>query len=226
MSKNVNTLNLSEPLRNLTSAEIKIDPGDGNLTVDGFSYDSQQLASGTLEYFEKNGMPTWSVDSSNRTPVFVVKAARKGQHWLHLPWAACNGATTWQIHLNPIIPSSVIAHSDGGNIKLDLNGMPVTSVSAETGGGNIDVVLPDPTADLQVAAKSGAGNVVVQVPEDAAVRFRAVTGLGKLIVSPKFAKISNEIYQTPDYERADRKIELTLSSGAGNIIVKEQPRSY
>lgn len=222
MAKKVSTLNLSEPVGNLTSAEIKIDPGDGNLVVDGLTRNDQELASGTLEYLEKIGLPTWSVDSKKSSPTFMVEAARKGQTWLRLPWAACNGATNWQIHLNRQIPSSVLAHSDGGNIALDLTGMPVTNVSAATGGGNIEVVLPDPAEKLIVTAKSGAGNVTVQVPGDAAFKLQGSTGLGKMILSPRLSKVDKDCYQTLDYEQAVRKIDLTLSSGAGNIIVEER----
>jgi len=222
MAKKVSTLNMSEPLGNLRSAEILIDPGDGNLVVDGSSRDGQALASGTLEYLEKNGLPTWSVDQSKLTPIFTIQAAHKGQSWAWLPWSKCNGATTWKIYLNRQIPVAVVAHSDGGNIALDLAGMPVGKVSAETGGGNIDLVLPEPATALEVMAKSGAGNVTVHVPEGVAVRFQGATGLGKLILSPRLAQVDKDSYQTADYEQAGQKINLVLNSGMGNIVVGEQ----
>ena len=222
MAKNVLTHNMSEPLGSLTTADVNIDPGDGNLSVDGFTRDEQELASGTLQYIEKNGLPSWSVNTSSRPTTFTVKAAGKGQSWLRLPWSACNGATNWQIHLNRQIPSAVTAHSDGGNIKLDLNGMPVTRVSAYTGGGNVEIILPDPVAALSVTAKSGAGNVVVQVPGGIAARIQATTGLGKLIMDPRFSKIDKDLFQSPGYDNADKKIEMTISSGAGNVIVEER----
>ena len=166
--------------------------------------------------------PRGSVDSSNQPTTFTIKTAGKGQPWLRMPWAACNGATNWQIHLNRRVPTSVNAHSDGGNIKLDLSGMPVARVLAETGGGNIEVILPDPAAAISVTAKSGAGNVVVQVPGGIAARIHATTGLGKLILSPRFSKIENGIYQSANYDQADRRIEMVIGSGAGNVVVEER----
>lgn len=222
MAKNVLTYDLAQPLKGMTSAEIIIDPGDGNLTVDGATRDEQELVFGKLEYLEKNGEPIWSVISSDNLPACSIKAARKGQPWLHLPWAACNGATTWQLHLNRRIPTSVIAHSDGGNIKLDLSGMPVAHVSAETGGGNVEVILPEPAALLKVEAKSGAGNVTVQIPRDVAARIQASTGLGKLIMTNRFYKIDNGSYQSPDYDEAEKRIEMVISSGAGNVVIEER----
>lgn len=222
MAKNVLTCNLLETLGNVDMADVNIDPGDGNLAVDGLTGNERELASGTLQYLEKNGLPTWSLDTSKRPNRFTIKAASRGQSWRRLPWASCNGATNWQIHLNCRVPSAVNAHSDGGNIKLDLNGMPVTQVSASTGGGNVEVILPDPGAVLNVTAKSGAGNVVIQVPGGIAARIQATTGLGKLMVSPRFLKIEKDYYQSPDYDKADRKIEMIISSGAGNVVVEER----
>ncbi len=222
MAKNVLIHNLLEPLGRITEADVAIDPGLGNLEVDGITNNEQELASGTLQYLEEKELPTWSLDTNNQPPTFTIKATGKGRAGFRFPWAACYGATNWQVHLNRRVPSTVNAHSNGGNIKLDLNGMPVTRVSAETGGGNIEVILPDPAADLSVTAKSGAGNVVVQVPGGVAARIRATTGLGKLILSPRFVMIEKGCYQSPDYDLADKKIEVTVSSGAGNVVVEER----
>ena len=135
------------------------------------------------------------------------------------PWSACNGYTEWQIHLNPTVSLDITAHSDGGNVKLNLAGMTVARVTADTGGGNMDLVLPDIAADLSVTAKSGAGNVVIHLPGDTAAKIHATTGLGKVIVDSWFTKIDNNTYQSPDYDGAANKVEITASTGAGNVIV-------
>lgn len=223
MKKNVLTQNLSEPLDFITSAIVEIDPGDGNLIVDGSISNESELASGTLQYLEKNGLPTWSVNMSDKPAIFTIKAAIRNQFWMRMPWAGCNSATEWNIHLNRAVPSGIKAHSNGGNIKLDLTGMPVSHVSAVTGGGNVEVTLPDPEAAIRLTAKSGAGNVIVKVPAGIAAKIQATTGLGKLILSPRFSKIENNSYQSADYDRSDKKVEMTISSGAGNVVVEESP---
>src|SRR5512135_784971 len=162
MAKNVLTHNLSEPLGNATVAKINIDNGDGNMKVDGLTGGEPVLASGTLEYLEKLGQPQRTLDTSDGQATLTLKASG-GQTWFRFPWQACNGATTWQIHLNPKVQSDITAHSDGGNVKLNLAGMAVTRVSADTGGGNMDVVLPDNAANLSVTARTGGGNVIVEI---------------------------------------------------------------
>ena len=163
MANNVLTHNLSEPLDGTKTAKVDINTGDGNLTIDRLTRDEQVLANGVLQYLEKQGPPTLTLNAINGEAKFILRGGDAGQPWFRFPWAACNGATEWQIHLNPNVQFDITAHSGGGNVKLDLAGMAVTHVVADTGGGNMDVVLPDNAANLSVTAKTGAGNVTVEI---------------------------------------------------------------
>ena len=242
MVKKVRTHNLSEPLNGATTAKVDINTDTGNLTIDKLAGGEQVLASGTLQYLESQGLPTRSVNTSNGQATLTLRASGAGRPWFRFPWAACNGATEWQIHLNPGVPSDITAHSGGGNVKLNLASMAVTRVSADTGGGNMDVVLPDNAANLSVMAKtgggnvtvvigngiagsntinanSGAGNVVIRLPSGLAARIHATSGLGKVIMDSRFSKINGNTYQSLDYDGAANKVEITLNSGAGNVSV-------
>jgi hypothetical protein len=243
MAKTILTDNFSEPLDGVTAAVVDINVGDGNLTIDRLGGGEQVLACGALQYAADQGLPTRSVATSNGQATLTLSRGSVGRPWLRVPWATCNGATEWQVGLNPTVSSDITAHSDGGNVVLNLAGMAVTRVSAETGGGNMDVVLPDNAADLGVTAKagagnvtvelgagitgsavvnagSGAGNVVVRIPCGVAARIRATTGLGKASVDPRFGKIDSVTYQSPDFNSAADKVEIMVHSGAGNVSVK------
>ena len=219
MAKNMLTDQFMEPLNGARTALIDIHAGDGNLIIERLTSGEPLLVSGTLQYFENQGAPTRSLASNSGQVTFMLRGGRAGQSWFHLPWSACNGATEWQIHLNPTVSSEITAHSDGGNVKLDLAGMAVTRVSADTGGGNMDVVLPDNAANLSVTAKTGAGNVVVLVPSGIAAKIHATSGLGKVIVDSRFGKIDGNTYQSSDVDSAANKVEITVHSGAGNVSV-------
>ncbi len=242
MTKNILTHNLSEPLGGVTAARVDINAEDGNLTIDKLTGGEPMLASGTLQYLENQGLPIQSVNVSDGQATFTLRAKSSGRPWFRFPWAACNGATEWQIHLNPAVSSDITAHSGGGNVKLDLAGMAITRVSADTGGGNMDVVLPDNAANLSVMARtgagnvtveigsgttgsstlhadSGAGNVVVRVPNGIAARIHAASGMGKVIVDSRFTQIDGATYQSPGYDTAADRVEITVKSGAGNVSV-------
>ena len=216
---NVLTHNLSEPLNGATTAKVDISVGDGNLTINRLTGGEQLLAGGTLQYLEDQGQPSRTLVSSLDQATLTLKASGTGQPWFRLPWAACNGATEWQIHLNPSVSYEITAHSNGGNVKLDLAGMAVTRVSADTGGGNMDVVLPDNAANLSVNAKTGAGNVVVRVPSGIAAKIHGTSGMGKVIVDSRFSKMDENTYQSPDYDGAANKVDIMVNSGAGDVSV-------
>jgi hypothetical protein len=242
MASRVLTDSLSEPLNGATTAKVDISTGAGNLTIDRLAGDEPVLASGTLEYYENQGLPTRSVSSENGQATLTLRGGKAGRPWFRLPWEACNGAFEWQIHLNPTVSSDITAHSGGGNVRLNLAGMAVTRLSADTGGGNMDVVLPDNAADLSVTARtgagnvtvdigrgitgsnivnanSGAGNVVVRVPSGIAAKVHATSGLGKVMVDSRFSKMDKNTYQSSDFDSAANKVEITLHSGAGNASV-------
>lgn len=245
MAKNILTHNLSEPLREVTSAKVNVNVADGNLMIDELADSQQVLASGALQYTERQGLPSESMDVVNGQAILTLKAKSSGRPWLHFPWDACNAATEWRIHLNPAVQSDIIAHSGGGNLKLDLAGMAVTRLSADTGGGNLEVVLPDHAANLSVVARSGAGNVTVELgddttgsntinassgagnvvlhlPEGIAACIHATTGMGKVIMDSRFNKMDDKTYQSPDYNIASDRIEITAQSGAGNVSVNRK----
>jgi hypothetical protein len=219
MTKIVLVDNLSEPLNGATIAKFNINTGDGNLTIDRLTSGEQVLASGELEYFEKQGLPARNVVSMNGQVILTLKGGSASQPWVRFPWAACNGATEWKLHLNREVPSDISAHSDGGNVSLDLAGMSITHVSADTGGGNVDVTLPNNATNLEVTAKTGAGNVVVHIPGIVVARIHATVGLGKVIMDSRFSKMDDGTYQSSDYDGAANKVEVTVSSGAGNVSI-------
>jgi hypothetical protein len=237
--------NLAEPLNGVTVAEVNINAGDGNVTIDRLTGGEPLLISGALQYVEKQGRPTRTMVARNDRAIFTLRGGTAGQRWFRLPWAACNGATEWNIHLNPTVSSDITVHSDGGNVKLALAGTVITRVSADTGGGNMDVVLPDNAADLSATAKtgagdvaveigdgitgsntvnanSGAGDVVVCIPSGVAARIHATTGLGKVTVDPQFSQTADNTYQSSDFDSAVDRVEITANSGAGNVSVNSK----
>ncbi|MGE5550618.1 MAG: LiaF domain-containing protein [Bacteroidota bacterium] len=213
------TENLSEPLNGAQTARIEINAGPGHLTIGRLAGGEQVLVGGQLQYFEGQ-LPTRTLKADNGRTLLTLGLGGAGKPGFRFPWDACRGgAYEWQILLNPAIPSEITAHSDGGNVLLDLAGLTLTRVSADTGGGNMDVVLPDTATNLSVTVKSGAGNVAVHIPDGVAARIHATSGLGKVLVDSRFGKIDAKTYQSPDYDGAARKVELTLGSGAGNVSV-------
>jgi hypothetical protein len=243
VTNNLLSETIAAPLDGATAASIDVSSGMSNLTIDALPRGEQVLASGSLQYYEKRGTPIQSVRSHHGRAVLTLRERDSTQRpWFRLPWDACIGRTDWQIHLNPIIASDITAHTGGGNVKLDLASLPVGHLSADTGGGNLDVLLPDHATNLSVTARtgggnvaveigddtsggstveasSGAGNVVVRVPADLPARVQATSGLGKVVIDPRYSRLDSHTYQSPDYDDATSRVAITLKTGAGNVTV-------
>ncbi len=233
---------LSQPLQGATNAKVDINCGPGHLTVDRAA-DGSMLASGTLEYLEKQGLPARTGGVSNGQATLTLRPGSTVKSGFRFPWQGCwGGAYQWQVNLNPTVPSDITAHSDGGNMKLNLGNMAVTHLTVDNGGGSVDVALPENTTDLRaavrtgggnlavdlgrnvrgsntVSATSGAGNVVVRIPAGVAARIHANSGAGKVIVESSFVRIDKNTFQSAGYDSAANKVEITAKSGAGNVSV-------
>jgi predicted membrane protein len=137
----------------------------------------------------------------------------------------------------------------GGTGELDLV-LPAGTYAAKVSGGvgEFDVRVPaGATVDLDVRAgtgevdldigagaavnaiiKGGVGEFKVRVPAGAAVRVEATLGLGDVQLPPNFTRLSGEnamfsqqgVWQTADYDAAERKITLKFEGGVGGLRVK------
>ncbi len=218
-TKNLLSDELSVPLDGATTGRIEINPGDGNLSIDGLVSGEELLASGTLQYFENKGLPVRSIKTDGSQSTFTLKGAGMAKPWFRVPWAGCNGGLDWQIHLNPATAKELTVITGGGNVLLDLAGMSVSRILADTGGGNVTIVLPENADGLSLTAKTGAGVVEVSIPMGIAARIQATTGLGQVTVDPRFSRIDKNTFQSADFEQAARKAEITVSSGAGVVNI-------
>jgi hypothetical protein len=216
-----------------------LDQGDGNLTLEKNAENEPMLASGSLQYYEKIGIPLSSHTTDNGAATYTLNAGG-GQPWFHLPWSVCNGGAEWLIRLNPTVSYDVTAFTGGGNIKIDLTGLTVTRLKAETGGGNLEITMPDHAANYDVQAKtgagkvtihagssmtghntlnanSGAGEVTVILPKNVAVRIKVAQG--NVTVDPTLLKTDDTTYETANYQNATDSVEITAGSGAGKVNV-------
>ena len=91
-------------------------------------------------------------------------------------------------------------------------------VIAKTGAGKVTInVGSGITGSNTINASSGAGEVTVFLPKGVAARIKVTQG--NVIVDPGFNKINDTTYETPDYQNATDKVEITVGSGAGKVNI-------
>ena len=115
--------------------------------------------------------------------------------------------------------TQLVAHTDGGNLEVTLpNDAANLRAEASTGGGNVNVIGRKMINTSVLNTHSGAGNVAVHVPEGMPASVHPSSGLGKMLVEPRFTKIDAETYDSPDYDAGINRLDITVTSGAGNLF--------
>ncbi len=243
MAKNLLNYNLSEPLSGAAAASVDIHAGYGNLTIDSLPDGDLLLASGTLQYLQNQDAPACTRADSPGQAVLSLRAGKGSKPRFQFPWSGCTGATAWLVHLNSGVSYDLRAGCNGGNIRLDLADMTLTTLQAESSGGNLEVILPAQASGLnatlgtgggnvsveigsgyqgsnQLSATTGAGKITVLIPAGTAARILSTSGMGKVVVDPLFPASGDHTYQSPDFEQAVDRIEISAKSGAGNVSIQ------
>ena len=232
-------MTLSEPLSNITDANIIIDQDDGNLFINETLDNAHVLVSGNLQYFEKMGAPKSVISRDGNLANFSL-TENSGRNQSRLPWSACNGTNDWEIHLNPQVSYDISTKTDGGNVTIDLTGLSIKHLNTETGAGMTKIVLPNSATNLDVNANvgageitivvgesvtgilkinahSGAGEVTVLLPDEIAASFQVKQG--QISADARFIKINENTYETSNYAEANDRVEMIVGSGVGMVTI-------
>ena len=154
----------------------------------------------------------------------------------------------WDIRLNPTIPLRLDFRGGVGKLDLNLAGLNLTYFDYDSGVGAAEITLPAPAAryeadveagvgsttltlldntDIELDITGGVGRTRVVIPPQAAVRVEAVVGMGSLGLPDHFAKQEGNrhligergIWQTANYETAERRIDITFEGGVGKFEI-------
>ena len=98
--------------------------------------------------------------------------------------------------------------------------MLVTELRLETGASSTDITLPAKAGYTKAKINAGAASASVRVPSGVAARIQVSGGLASINVDPDRFPRQGGIYQSPDYDAASNKVDLTIDTGVGSISVR------
>ncbi len=152
----------------------------------------------------------------------------------------------WEIGLSPNLPIDLTIDGGSGSNEFDFSGLNLTDLKMDMGSGSTIVTLPASleayqaeiesgsgsikinlveTGNLSLLMNSGSGSVNIRLPAGAAVRVNVRDGgSGSLNIKGDLQWISgddeNGLWQTPGYETAEYKIEITINDrGSGSVTI-------
>lgn len=193
----------SLPLGDATEAEVRITFGAGALTT-------RPAARGSLVDGEFKGGVIERMLGPGR--VQLSQDTRYGLPWL-------SHESTWTVGLTDAVPLDL--HVDGGASRavLDLRDLRLRKLELETGASETRVLLPRSAGRTTVKAQAGVASLTFEVPQGVAARIRSRMALGSSQIDQSRFPPSSVGYESPDFETAVNRVEITIDGGLGSVRV-------
>ncbi len=202
------------PLEGARRARLRIHHGAGRLQIDS-SASRGNVASGAfaggLDYHSRLSGDELEVEMRPRSRALVPIA-------LPVLWFS-SGGLEWQLGLTPDVPLKLDLRTGAGEALLDLTDLKVEELRIQTGASSASVRLPARAGLTRVNVSGGMTSLRLQVPEGVAARIRASAGLGSISVDRRRFPRTGGVYQSPDYETAQNKVEIRADTGLGSLVV-------
>ena len=90
----------------------------------------------------------------------------------------------------------------------------------ETGASSTRLTLPAHAGWTRARVASGAASVEIAVPAGVAARINGQVAVGSLNVDQQRFPRRNGGYESPDFETATHRVELSIEGGVGATVVR------
>jgi hypothetical protein len=126
-----------------------------------------------------------------------------------------------QVTLNAQVPWDIEIRDGTSRLTADLRGLELSSFVMSGGASRVELTLPTPSGTVPVRVLGGASNVAIHRPEGVAAHVRVGGGSTNLAFDEKrFGAVGGEVsLQSPDYEGASDRYDITITGGASNVTI-------
>lgn len=118
---------------------------------------------------------------------------------------------------NPVWDLALNLGAASGN--FDLSGYKVRKTIIRSGASSLDLKMSDKLDISEADVETGASSVKILVPASAGVEVVADTGLASKDFQG-FDRVTENLYRTPNFETAQKKIRLNIRAGASSIEIQ------
>jgi hypothetical protein len=134
-------------------------------------------------------------------------------------WSGGSGLA-WDLRVTDRVPLALQIEGGLSNNRLDLTDLPVHELRLEGGLSATRVRLPARAGLTRVRIEAGLSSVRIDVPEGVAARIRVEGGLASTdIDTRRFPRLAS-VYQSPDYETAENKVDMEIEQGLGSVMIR------
>ncbi len=204
-------LEFANPRDTVQALNAKVDFGASSVRVTALPTASEQLWQGR---FEVSSGADMDVDFSRAGDGATLAVRPESGHMSFL-----GGKNDWTLRFARDVAVALTVNGGAGDLDLDLRDLRLTSLDMNIGASNANIRLPSVPGVVKVDVDGGASNVEIHIPDDVAARIRSDGGLTSISVAPRFKK-SGDVYLSDGYDAAERKVDITLSTGAASVTIR------
>jgi hypothetical protein len=210
LRKDVKTEDASIDLQGVTSAQVKIDHGAGELKLHSGANENE-IAHGSFS----GGLQHKASRDGDKLKVSMKTAA----NFLDFPFGGSHNQIDWDVALNANVPLSLRLDLGANKSILDLRDLNIVNLDLDIGASDTRLTLPSKgrfRANLDV----GAASLEVIVPEGLSARINASVSVGEIQVDEARFPRSGNYYQSADYETAVNSVDMVIEAGAASVKIK------
>jgi hypothetical protein len=127
---------------------------------------------------------------------------------------------TWRFQLTQEVPVTLEVETGASQLDMDLTNVLASHIELETGASNSNVIMPSRGVSL-LDLEAGAAAINITIPQGVSGRVRIREGLTSLNVdTTRFPQVDSRLYQSPDFDTAANRAEISVEAGLGSITVK------
>lgn len=131
-------------------------------------------------------------------------------------WSSNSNDVNFMLNANPVWEMNV--KMGAGEIDFDLANYKVRTLNFDGGAAELNVKVGSLLPIVDVNVKTGVADVKIKVPQNAGCRIKTRTGLSTKDFTG-FTKVSEGLYETPNYQSATNKVFINFDGGLSNFEV-------
>jgi hypothetical protein len=191
---------------NTSKAETSIKMGAGTLTISSAKQEEVVRANITSSFAELVETQRQEGDSQ----LISLETKGSGTWWF--------GAQKNELDvvLSQNIPQSILLDVGALSMNADLSEIELSSLNVKTGASSVLLRLGERSASLPVTIDAGASSVKLAAPKESGIRVEIDGGLSSRNLEGLVDR-GNGIFETENYDTADKKITITVKSGLSSF---------
>jgi hypothetical protein len=143
---------------------------------------------------------------------------------LFLDWLGAPREPLAAIALSGSLPWELEFHGGVSRLTADLRGLRLLSVDLLGGASHVTMSLPRPVGTVFIHIAGGVSDIILQRPVGVAVRALISGSSSDLRLDDRYIGASPRSvrWQTPDYERAGGRYDISIAGSASRLAIVTQ----